>query len=347
MFHGAMTKAMLFCRLVNWTRLAQARAWWQKHTNRRYFSIIAYHRIVDQPRRQCPLDGAMISATAREFDWEMRFVKRYFRVVSFAELQDLLASGATPPRNLLLITFDDGYRDNYTTAYPILRRYGLPATIFVVPTYLGTGVAPWWDRVNYFLKHTPQCQINLCQIEPLSLRLDTWDQRLAAAETVLTVLKRVPEEDREELLAELHAACGVDVPEELARDLFCSWDEVREMSSHGIEIGAHSLTHPILSRVTDEARLAEEIGRPRQIIAERIGRTPTAMAYPVGGLWTFDARVLRLVAEAGYDFGVSYVQGINEWSRLDRYALRRIRTEVYDDTGHFRAKLGWPEWVRY
>jgi len=338
-----MNKTALFCRFVNRLGLVRSLAWWRKHRNRTCFLIAAYHRILTAPA-DFGFDANVLSATPEEFEREIRFIQRYFRVISFAELKDILASSAPPPPNVLLLTFDDGYRDNFEHAYPILRRYQVPATVFVAAGYIDTGRTPWWDEVNYLLKKTPQTSLHL---ESLPSWRFEGGARAAAIEALLATLKKLPQPQVEEVLAELRLRSEVAIPLELSRDLMATWAQLREMSQQGIEIGAHSLTHPVLANVPTEEQLRREVAEPRALIERQIGQPVRTFAYPVGGPEHFDARVVAQVRACGYDFAVSYVHGVNPWDQPERWALRRIKTEVYNDFDRFRAKLTFPHWIRY
>lgn len=338
-----MNKTALFCRFVNRLGLVRSLAWWRQRTNRKFFLILAYHRILEAAPDFC-FDREVVSATPAEFEREVRFIQQYFRVVSFAGLKDILASSALPPPNVLLLTFDDGYRDNFEHAYPILRRYQVPATVFVAAGYIDTGRTPWWDEVNYLLKKTPQTALSLESLP--SWRFDG-SARAAAIEELLAALKTLPQPQAEEVLAELRIRSEVAIPPELSRDLMATWDQLRAMSQQGIEIGAHSLTHPVLANVPTDEQLRREVAEPRALIERQIGQPVRTFAYPVGGPEHFDERVVAQVRACGYDFAVSYVHGVNPWDQPARWALRRIKTEVYNDFDRFRAKLTFPHWIRY
>jgi len=308
------------------------------------FTILAYHRILAVNQEEYPFDPEVISVTPEELEREIRWLKQYFTIVTFAELAAILERNRKPPPNLLLMTFDDGYRDNYTTVYPILRAYEVPATLFLVPGFIETGVVPWWDRVCYYFKHTPRREVWLTEWGPLAWPLKDRTDRERAAREMIALLKSVEDGQREQLLTALEAECEVAWPPEMSRDLFLTWDEVREMVASGFEIGAHTLTHPILTTVFDETRLRHEIAQSKLILEQEVEQEVLAFAYPAG---RFNPLVERLVQDAGYQFAVSCCAGRNQLSNYQPFALRRLKVETGKDFNRFRAKLALPEVVIY
>jgi peptidoglycan/xylan/chitin deacetylase (PgdA/CDA1 family) len=120
--------------------------------NSRLLTILAYHRILP-PDNGFMFDEGVISASPEVFERQMKFVKENFNVISFKDLQGVLNRNEKEDQKpYLIITFDDGYLDNYTYAYPILKKYGLPATIFLTVNYIGTNLIFWWDQIACALK---------------------------------------------------------------------------------------------------------------------------------------------------------------------------------------------------
>ena len=126
-----------------------------------------------------------------------------------------------------------------------------------------------------------------------------------------------------------------------------SWDDIRHMAARGMEIGSHTVTHPLLDRVESPEELAAELKESKIRIERETGRPVTAISYPVGRASGVTEAVVQRVTEAGYRYGCVYEHGVNSFGSMDSLRLRRIKAEVGEDHTRFRAKVLFPEWVRY
>jgi peptidoglycan/xylan/chitin deacetylase (PgdA/CDA1 family) len=307
--------------------------------NKDLLPILAYHRVLDEPAGLFPFDEQVVSATPGDFRNQMRFVRDNFEVVSFDDLHRFETAGRPWPRRALIITFDDGYRDNYTNAFPILKELGLKATIFLATGHIGSGKPFWWDSVAFLVKNTRLTEIPL----PTGPRLPSLNgnqSRREAIDILLGWLKKAPEAEKNRLLAALPAILKVEVPAKLVRGTHLNWDEVREMSREGIEFGSHTVTHPVLANVS-EKQLEIELSQSKRTIEARIGKEVLAFAYPVGGR-SFVRRTQEAVSRCGYRFAVSYLCGIARQMIGDRFALPRIHVEAKQSLNLFKANLMFP-----
>jgi peptidoglycan/xylan/chitin deacetylase (PgdA/CDA1 family) len=251
-------------------------------------------------------DPFMPSLPTAVFAARMAHIARHYRVLTVEELAVGLREGQVP-RNALAITFDDGYRDNLTHAAPILNRLALPATIFLVTGHIDTPRALWFDQLAMAFKTATARRLELADGRLLSLA--TVAERLAGLDTALGHLKQLPDDERstsvERLIAALHPN-----PERPKR-LMLSWDEVGALRGLGFSIGAHTVTHPILSRLTpDHAR--HEIHSSKATIEKALGAPVRAFAYPNGGPNDYNEAVTRLVREAGFACAVTTRRGLND-----------------------------------
>jgi peptidoglycan/xylan/chitin deacetylase (PgdA/CDA1 family) len=251
------------------------------------------------------------------FARHMRHVAEHFSVLTVDALVDLLADGRLP-RRAVAITFDDGYRDNLVCAAPILARHGLPATVFLATGFIGTGAIAWFDELALAFRDTTADAV----ITPWGdvLGLATLDERLRALAVALGRLKRSPDDERREAMERLVERLG-GVDRGFARTLMLGWDDVRRLRAGGFSIGAHTVTHPILSRVSVERAAAEILGS-RTIIEAECGVAPRAFAYPNGRRGDYDDTVVRLVREAGFACALTTRFGVNT-PATPRYELRR------------------------
>lgn len=263
-------------------------------------AILAFHRVNDDA------DPFMPSLPTGVFAARMAHIARHYRVLTMEELVARLQDGRVP-RNALGLTFDDGYRDNLTHAAPILKRLGLPATVFLVTGHIGTPRALWFDSLAMAFKTATAHGVALG--DGRLLPLDTVRERLAGLEAALTYLKQLPDEARATAAEDLTIALRSN-PERPKR-LMLTWDEVDALRGLGFSVGAHTVTHPILSRLTPD-RAWEEIHGSKAAIEHALGAPVRAFAYPNGGPDDYNESVTRLVQDAGFACALTTRRGLND-----------------------------------
>jgi peptidoglycan/xylan/chitin deacetylase (PgdA/CDA1 family) len=319
-----------------------AGAWARFSPDRGRLTILAYHRILDMGDEDAfPFDPELVSATPGDFRWQMEEVLRAGSPITFARLAEALDGGTPLPSRPIIVTFDDGYHDNFTHALPLLKELGVPATVFLSTGYVGKRGTFWFDRVAQLIYRAPVMRLCLSTVA-FEARLDgDVASRRTATDCILRILKEVPDIERRRALVEMEDSLGAHAqPEDDALSGALTWDEVREMARHGVEFGSQTVTHPVLTRV-DDAMLADELTASRLAIEKELGQPVTAIAYPVGGPQAFDDRVVAASARAGYRFGVSYVSGVNT-TLDDPYRLKRLHVERYTSRPYFQCLLAAP-----
>jgi peptidoglycan/xylan/chitin deacetylase (PgdA/CDA1 family) len=293
------------------------------------FRILIYHRVV--PRAE-PLiiDGV----PAQDFRHHLEILARYFRVIPLEQLCHEAESGEVRKRTLC-ITFDDGYLDNFEIAFPLLQKYGLPATIFLATDFIGTGKILWHDQVLLAIRRTKRQQIKWPAAGSTILPINTPTQRQQTAFTLLEMMKSLPPRQRDARIAELLECCEVE-PNRATDRLMLSWDEVKRMDGRGISFGAHTLSHPILSLLDDE-EIKKEVHESKRLIEARLGHGIGAFAYPNGKARDFDRRVKQAVAAAGFRCAVTTLPKIN-FMHTDAFEWGRSRPWE-NDPNRFFARL--------
>jgi peptidoglycan/xylan/chitin deacetylase (PgdA/CDA1 family) len=307
----------------------------------RTLAILAYHRVFDIGcEEDFPFDPELVSASIAEFTWQMETLHRLFRPLHLAEAVRRLDEGRPLPPRAVAVTFDDGHRDNYTHAFPVLQRLGVPATIFLSTGYMNQEETFWFDEVAFRLYRTPRRELDLRTLG-LRLALGSVTQRRRATEEVLSGLKAVSNGERLAALRELAAESGVEGTAGDPRSRPLTWDQVMEMQKGGIEFGSHTVSHPVLSRLRDD-ELRRELSLSRRELEQRLGRQVELLAYPVGGETDFDDRVVGVARECGYRMALTYVSGTNAWPPDDCYRLRRLHVERYTTRARFTGMLAFP-----
>jgi len=263
--------------------------------------ILTFHRVNDDN------DPFMPSLPTAVFAARMAYIARHYQVLPVAELALRLQQGRAP-RHALALTFDDGYRDNLSHVAPILKRLGLPATIFLVTGHIGTPKELWFDRVAMAFKIATARRVAVGQGRMFPL--GTVRERLLALDAALAQLKLIPDEDRLLAVERLVTALRPSGSERPKR-LMLSWDEVAALRGLGFSVGAHTITHPILSRLTP-ARAWEEIQGSKVAIEKALGEPVNAFAYPNGKAGDYNDTVKELVRAAGFSCAVTTRRGLND-----------------------------------
>ncbi len=275
-------------------------------------SILIFHRVLPTPDPLRPGEP-----DAKAFEARMRWLASAFRVMPLPEATRRLSDG-TLSSNVACITFDDGYADNATVAAPILSRLRLPATFFVATGFLDGG-RMWNDTViESVRRHRGPT------LDATALGLGAWPtsddgERVAAIEGLLTALKYLPQADRQSRVDALAALVGLPAHS----DLMMTRAQVREVRRHGMSIGAHTVSHPILTTLSIDAARAEIVDGRRELEAVT-GGPVRLFAYPNGKpLRDYDASHVALVRDLGFDAAVSTAWGASD-RRSDRFQLRRF-----------------------
>lgn len=302
--------------------------------------VLAYHRICDLPAEGYPFQHETVSATPEQFDRQLDFIKRRFEVVNFHRLAEMEKSGDPLPPNLLVITFDDGYEDNYTVALPILKAHGLTATVYVSTGFIDSGQPFWFEMLSYYVMRMKPGVIRLRESE---LHLELTDANRHEVRRVIgRGMRVVADRTRLAMLEELKQQAGVaPSDDELALVRPLSWQQVRTLDAAGVEIGSHTVTHPFLVQLDDE-ELAAELGGSKARIEEETGRKVSSLAYPTGGSEFFDERAVRLAGEFGYRYAVSYDHATVRADSLKRFEIPRIHVEPEVSDPLFKANLMLP-----
>jgi len=286
--------------------------------------VLNYHRIGDAD--EDVFDSSVFSATGEDFDEQISHLKRVASLVTLEEALEFIrgasAAKGTARRFHVLITFDDGYCDNYGIAYPILRSHGVQGVFFLATSMVGSCAVPWWDRIAWLLKTAQRRRFTLHY--PVELKVDIDRNGLhESMQSVLRLHKRQGNTDPARFLRELmEEAKGDEVPETVRR--FLSWDEAREMRRGGMTIGSHTQSHAVLGQLTAQ-RQFEELSGSRAILKEELGVEIDVLAYPVGHRDSFSDQTKRLAREAGYRGAFSHYGGTNLRGTTTAFDIKRTK----------------------
>jgi peptidoglycan/xylan/chitin deacetylase (PgdA/CDA1 family) len=289
----------------------------------RSLTVINYHRIDDPQRADFDSFKPNVSATPHDFDRQMQYLAKWFHVVSLKDIVEWLDGRKDLPPYAALITFDDGYLDNYTSAFPILRKYDLSALVFLTTGHIGTDSPFYWDMAAYCFAHTRSDHLTFPDG-----RVEHWSSQPEldrVSKNWIELMKTLPQTEKEIYVQNLPVLLGVSTPAGYFQKLMMDWDQVREMQRAGIEFGAHTMHHPILTRIPPE-QVQEEVVGSKIRIEEELREPVLGFAYPNGQASDLNEGIEKIIAESGIRAAFTLLNGPSSLGEVRRnpYAIRRV-----------------------
>ncbi len=297
---------------------------------------LAYHRIGED--YLTPFDRELWSATPAAFDAQVRFLKKHFDVISPADLPGV--AGQRTGRHVL-ITFDDGYYDNYKVAFPILKAHHVPATFFVATSFIDNPRPSWYDEIAWMVRTSSRAGIPAGSWLPGPVSFDAPDCRRAVC-TLLRRYKSLPGPQTGAYIDFLAEATGSGRCRSMdVRVTWMNWDMLREMKAGGMTFGGHTAKHPVLARLSREEQ-AREIAECKQRLEVELGGPVTTFSYPNGSTDSFNEDTRACLREQGFEFAFSYYGGLQRFDAWDPYDLKRTAVELYTTPSLFTATMTLP-----
>jgi peptidoglycan/xylan/chitin deacetylase (PgdA/CDA1 family) len=268
----------------------------------RYGRVTMFHRFAPQP--------AFRRLTTESFEWRINYLRRHYDIVSLAELRRRLKEGA-PLDRCVVLTFDDGHRDFIECAYPILEKYGIPATVYLVSEFIDRRIWLWSDAIHWMAHEAADGRYRFdLDGSPIDAAIADAESRNILWEQLADRALMMTADRRNIALGEFAREFRVRLPQ-LPTDEYAgaTWDELRRLDPKLLHVGAHSCTHPILSRCTPDEQ-SWEIEQCRATIEARLDRPVDAFCYPNGRYGDFNADTLQLLRRAGFTSAVTSEDGM-------------------------------------
>lgn len=315
---GAKLRRFLHCvaaDLLYYSGLLRLRLFFRRRVlGRQEVCVLGLHRVLktEEANRSNSLEGIVLREAT--FVKLLEYLSRHFSMLSLSAFLANTSQDAVHSKPLCLITFDDGWADTYTTAYPWLKKFGMPAGVF-----LTTGLVE--DRGIFWFERLAQAWKNLCRQEGIQARLRGLlpaNAQGTSVEVFIEFLKHMPAAKRQQILDSLPLAVETHDPHDQL-DQMLTWDEVSEMNSNGIDFGSHTVTHPLLS-YEDDVTVECELRTSKETLEKQLSEQVRAFAYPNGDC---DNRIRLQVEQAGYQsaFGTGPGWHVSGQDTLD---IRRI-----------------------
>ena len=282
------------------------------------FGILCYHRV---GTKGVPFFSRL---DPRVFEAQMRCLRKSYRIVPLSQLcSELLEGRQVNPT--LAITFDDGYRDLYTHAFPVLQKYAIPATIYLIGRCMESGEVPWYDRIFVALARVAGATIEVEMDSHRQFDLSTPLLRTEAAWRIVCYLRSISDKHRRDWCAAFDER--VRPPSDLLEGCMLNWDQVRTMQRGGISFGAHTMSHPVVRQLESSA-FHEEFVRSKQILEAGLDSQADDFAYPFGRISDVSSSAEKFIASCGYRSAVTTMEGFNV-SSSNPFMLNRF--QIGDD----------------
>lgn len=309
--------ATVLDRVACWRPAAGAVSAWLRWRGEQSFAVLTYHRIGGAA------DDFFPGIDASSFARQMRLLSQHCRVLPLSELLDRASAGSLPAA-AVGISFDDNYASVHEIAWPIMRRLGLPGTIFVPTAPLMHDEPLWYDRVSHAFKYAGSERLDADEFGGSGCMLDTPARRVIACDTTLARLRGLPESDRDAAIRSLERALRPAAWRHEPALRHGSLEQLRGHRLEGLAVGAHSVTHPIFARL-DRLRARAELRECKGQLEGWLQHPVDLFAYPNGREADFDADTVRELAGADYRAAFTTIAGVNgpDWE-ADPYRLRRI-----------------------
>lgn len=334
-----MSRQEYLARVLNYTGLLRMAECIPREP---YLVILNYHRIGNPAA--CPYDREVFSATVEGFRAQVTHMMRGHRVLSVSEIRNLHTTLHTLDEPAFMITFDDGYSDNYELAYPLLRHHGIPGVFFIPTIILDRQDLFWWDTVAFLVRNSRR---HLIRYDPekgrqVALGEHSCEQVIA---TILHDIKTRTTCDYDAYLEYLAKECAVDMGEVVEKSrlpLFLSGGMIKEMHQNGMVFGSHGHSHRLMSHLSMEEQETELV-LSKEKLAEVLGDAPSLFSYPVGSRQSF-TKATKIMVSRHYDSAFTYYGGLVRKDHMDWSEVPRESVDACDTVALLRARM---QYLRY
>lgn len=304
---------------------------------RRKYAILMYHRVLDKNDDETSYVQPGLYITRGVFEKQMAFLSRKYNLISLERMTGYLNKKKSPPLKSMAITFDDGWKDNYLYAYPILKKYNVPATIFLTTDFIDSDNTFWFNDINMILAKKNMTPQGLSGILKKVLSDDEYGSSFQYLESgriesvpvdsdkVIDVLKKFDPDTIMRIITELKKETGDLLKRTGVKRQMLSWEDVVEMQKGGIKFGSHGCSHRMLPGLGEE-EIKRELTESKKIMEEKLGEEVEFFTYPNGD---YNDRIRNMVKDCGYIGALTTGDKAGQEAGADIYSLKRIN--VHED----------------
>lgn len=297
---------------------------------KKHLRAFLYHHFGDSTT---PMLAGAVSVDT--FDWQIGIIKRHFTAMRLSEFITSVHEHQLPDHPVL-ITVDDGYANFYDTAYPVLKKYGIPATLFVPTNYIDNADWFWWDKLKHIMSNAVVEGSHLTfNGSKINIDLSNQKKTIESWNRASSFCHRLSEEHKTEFIEALASRLQVQLPETPVSPYdHMNWEQVLEVAANNVEIGSHTNSHRVLTRLTTE-ELDKELSNSKKLLEKRLSVTIDSFSYPYGGFDDYDDSIVSKVARTGYIGALLAHDG----NFNDQELLKVPRMSVSDDRLDFLWKV--------
>ena len=294
--------------------------------------ILMYHRIVSPEERDFLFKNSSVHHDLTSLNNELSFLAKWVNVISMDDLVQHIVERKPFSKPTVVLTFDDGYRDNYDLAFPLLKQYSMPATIYVTTGLTGTSEKIWTDQIEFALLSTESTVLQFPDIfGDQALGISTHYQKCSANIKISKILKKMKDEEKKLLINKLYRSLSLDpIGMYKTERTMLNEAELLEMSNHGIDFGAHTDSHPILPLQSIEMA-KQELEKSKHKLERILGRQVKHFAIPNGKAKDFSESLKKHAVELGFESIATTEYGCVT-STSDQFFLRRTSPSVPFET---------------
>lgn len=300
--------------------------------NKAYCAIVAYHRI-SPLWKDCLFPDIVVDPL--KFESQIKYLRENYEIIPLSHLESFFQEKQSKKAKAAVITFDDGYGDNYTYALPILQKYRVPATIFISTAFIETKRAFWWDILEFILRKTNLTRLSFEYNNNKYIFNTDTRNKPKVFQQIANLLKYADELTRENLLSLVSDLLQVKVSGLYPSIL--SWKQIEDMRHYNICFGSHAHNHQRLVNL-DEKKLTEELSLSKELLENRLGQKVEDFAYPYGEKCDIEDKTKNMLSLSGYKRGLTMIQG-HVLRDDDAFILRRIAISGNDTIDSFKLKL--------
>lgn len=305
------------------------------------FPILMYHGFTDKSHHDGIENYHGKHLYIKRFEEQVVYLKKNYTIIGLSQLLAFYLEGIPLPQRCMVITFDDGYRSNYDLAFPVLKKYEVPACIFITTDFIDQRSWLWVDRLEYAISktHKTSLELNLNgKVQYFDLK-DT-QARKGTDRRIKSILKSLPAAKQDHMVHRIEELAQRSLSFDFVEDMYAplSWEDIRAMQSSGlVNFGSHTCAHAILTNCSNE-KVKSEITLSKQRIEQMIQLPCHYFSYPNGQKGDFNGLTKAALVNAGYTCGLTTVTGAND-TGSDHYELKRLNIHNSGDLAGFKRTL--------
>lgn len=297
-----------------------------KRRNAKRLLVLCYHSVVGN---DAPVNSRTnIAVSSQQFESQLKLINRDWTPVSLADVEKACYENVPLPDHAVMLTFDDGFRNNYTLAAPLLKKYDVPAVVFITTDLISHRTLLWPQEVRERIIDGAENQIPDTENGSFLPVPPNVKERERLADQMTQRCKTLSHQARSDYLEKLRNVTKLDLETPWKEELyeFMSWDEVRDIRNFGVTLGAHTVSHPILSSLSLE-NLQEELSLCKKKIEFELDEECCSFAYPNGGKADFNETVIEEAKKVGFRIAFNLYERRNpetlEPFSIDRFCITR------------------------